>query len=468
VDNIVLKQLIENQEYLVKVLPHLRKDFFGTYSGKLIYKIIKTLVNKYHRKPTYTAIMNAVQKIDNINESAFNEVKEDLSDIQSNYDEELDFEWLMDETEQFCKDKAMENAIFSSVSIYEDKEKPNTKIEELIRDALSISFKNNIGINYFKDDDIKRRYESMTSVKKKFKSHLSEFNLVCGGGIEPKALSLLVGDTHSGKTMSMVSLGASYVRNGYNVLYVTLEMSEEKISQLFDANFIDMEINDIPSLTYDNFHSSVKSSWQDGHGDLFIREFPTAGAGTNDIRNLCNELKIKEGFEPDILIVDYVNLMRSDRYSNADSYTMIKSIAEELRGLMVDMGYAGLTATQLNRGGADSANPTMRDTAESYGLPATVDLLVAMYTNEDLQAQNVIIWKYLKNRFGGITGHKTPFTTLFEMAMLCDIKKEHDDVPFIKNSEKTIALIEKMKRRSDAGVADTCVSSDINELFDEG
>jgi len=270
----------------------------------------------------------------------------------------------------------------------------------------------------------------------------------------------------SHNTMSMVSLGASYVRNGYDVLYVTLEMSEEKIGQLFDANFVEMEINDLPSLEFSEFKDSILKTKKDSYGELYIKEFPTAGASTMSIRNCLNELKLKSGFKPKILIVDYINLMRSDRYSTGDSYTIIKAICEELRGLMCEEELAGLSATQFNRGGAGSSDPSMTDTAESYGLPATCDLIMAMYGNEELSSKNIILWKALKNRFGGIINHRLVLNTKFEYAMLCNHKKDDDPVPYISNSEKTIALMAKMSNRKLAKKIDDESKSDINELFD--
>ena len=465
-EKIILKKLIEDNDYIIKVFPFLKKDFFDSYETKLVYSVIRSFINKYNRKPTYTAIISALQKKDNINEDSYEKVTDLLQDVQDNYNEDHDFDWLIDETEDYCKDKAMENAIFSAVNIYEDKNEPNSKIESIVREALSVSFKNDLGIDFWDPKDIKKRHESMTTEKRKYPCHLDEFNTLCGGGIEPKALSVFMGDTHSGKTMSMVSLGASYVRNGYDVLYVTLEMSREKIAQLFDANYLDMEINDLPSLEFDEFRDSILETKKDSYGRLFIQEFPTAGASTMSIRNHINDLKLKSGFKPKIVIVDYINLMRSDRYSSGDSYTIIKAIAEELRGLMVEKEFAGISATQFNRGGAGSSDPSMTDTAESYGLPATCDLIIAMYGNEELSSKNIILWKSLKNRFGGIINHRLVINTKFEYAMLCNHKKDDDPVPYISNSPKTTALMAKMVNRQSVKKIDNTTKSDINELFD--
>ena len=271
----------------------------------------------------------------------------------------------------------------------------------------------------------------------------------------------------SHNTMSLISLGASYVRNGYNVLYVTLEMSEQKIAQIFDANFIEMEINDVPDLSYNKFKNEICDKRKESYGELIIKEFPTGQAGTSNIRNLVNELKLKQSFIPQIIIVDYINLMRSDRYSEGNSYTIIKAIAEELRGLFVETETAGLSVTQLNRDGAGSSNPSMRDTAESYGLPATADLLIAMYTNEELEARNILIWKSLKNRFGGIINHKIPIRTRFEFGMVDNLEEEIDGIPYIKNSEKSTALMKKMKTRSESEDIDNHdFDSNVNSLFD--
>lgn len=266
-EQLIIKKLIEDENYLVKVLPHLKTDYFSSQASKTIFKVIKVFVEKYSRKPTYTIVMTAITKNRNLPDSIFNEITELLKDAQENYNEDHNTQWLIDETEEFCKNRAMENAIYQAVEIHEKKE-PAGKIEELVRKALNISFKHEIGINFFRDEDIERRYIDMTSPKKKIPSHLEEFNVLCGGGIETKALSLICGSTHSGKTGSLVSLGASYVRNGYNVLYVTMEMSESKISQLFDANFMEMEINDIPFMTKEKYISSIKDKKRDSYGTL--------------------------------------------------------------------------------------------------------------------------------------------------------------------------------------------------------
>lgn len=398
----------------------------------------------------------------NLNETSFEET---ISKIDSYNDdkEKYEIDWLISESEEFCKNKAIENAIYSAVSIYDDPKKSNHLIEELIKKALSISFNIELGINYFDKKDIQKRYKKMTSNVKKIPCHIDEFNILCGGGIEQKAITVLIGDTHIGKTMSMVSLCAAYVRQGYNVLYVTYEMSQEKIAQFFDANFIKMEINDIPTMTYNQYENGVLNSRKEGYGNLVIKEYATGG--TNDIRLFVNELKLKLDFKPQIICVDYLNLMKCDRFTDQNSYFIIKSITEELRALMKELSVAGLSASQLTRSGAGSSNPTMRDTAESYGLPQTVDCLIVMFTNEDLINKNIIIWKSLKNRFGGIVDYYFPIKANYEMATLENFNKEKDEgVVAIQNSERTKALMKKMKNKKQNIVNEYDVDS-INSLF---
>ena len=223
-ENLILKKLIEDNDYIIKVFPFLKKDFFDSYESKLVYSILKSFINKYNRKPTYTAIINALQKANNINEDAYEKVTDLLQEIQDNYNEDHDFDWLIDETEEYCKNKAMENAIFSAVNIYEDKKEPNSKIESIVREALAVSFKNDLGINFWDPEDIKKRHTSMTSEKRKYASHLDEFNTLCAGGIEPKALSVLIGDTHSGKCVTGDTI--IKIRNKTNGLEENITINE--------------------------------------------------------------------------------------------------------------------------------------------------------------------------------------------------------------------------------------------------
>ena len=268
----------------------------------------------------------------------------------------------------------------------------------------------------------------------------------------------------SHNTMSLVSLGASYVRNGVNVLYITCEMSEDKIAQLFDANFIDMEINDIPSMSYETFSGRVTDAQRDSYGRLFIREFPTATENVMNISSLIDDLKLKENFMPEVVIVDYINLMLSMRVTDGKSYTIIKYIAEELRGLAIERNIAVLTATQLNREGAGNTNPSLRETAESYGLPQTADAMFIIYANDELASKNLIIWKSAKNRFGGIVGHKMVFRTKFNYATVLNLEEQTDGIPFIKNNEKTVAMMNKMQERIHSKKNNT-ENTGINSMF---
>lgn len=451
--------------YIVKVLPYLNNEYFDSYSDKVIFSAVKSYISKYHKKPNFNIIKQAISKNTKLNETSFEEINQKITEF-SNDSQEYDIQWLVDETESFCQNKAIENAIFKSVNIYEDEKESNHQIQDLIKNALSVSFQSDIGIDYFNEKDLKERYKRLTSKVKKIPSDLIELNTICAGGLESKSLTCLLGDVHVGKSSSMVSLCASFIRKGYNVLYVSFEMHQDKISQMFDANFTGIEINDIPTLQYDTFKDSVLKAKKENYERLIIRDFPTGSCGTNAIRTLLNELKLKKNFKPDILAVDYLNLMRSDRFTTGNSYTIVKAIAEELRGLMIEFDIAGLTASQLNREGAGSSNPTMRDTSESYGLPATVDLLIAMFTNEELLERNVIIWKSLKNRFGGIINYKFPLKVRYEISKIENMKdNDEDGVAYIANSEKAKAMIQKMKNKNENIVIEESIEQEMNELF---
>lgn len=469
-EHIILKQLIENESFIIKALPHLKTEYFDNKVDKLIFNASKAFVTKYHKKPTYSVLKNSISKLNNLNEKTFEESFIRLDEIQS-LNEEFQLKWLLDESEEFCQNKAVENALLKSVNIYEDKEKSNHLISDIFKDALRVSFNTSIGIEYWNDADIKKRFIALRRKNKKFESHLKQFNWGTAGGIEPKAITVFVGDTHVGKTMSMVSLAASYVRKGYDVLYVTLEMAQEKIGQLFDANYIKMEINDVPSLSFNKYKDLILRNKKNNYGRLFIREFPTTHCKSSDIRNLIYDLQIKKNFLPQIVFVDYINLMRSDRFTDNNSYFIIKSITEELRGLSGEFGNAFVSASQLNRDGAGSSNPSMRDIAESYGLPQTADCLVAMYTNDELMNKNIILWKFLKNRFGGIIDYKFALRANYEMATIGNLDDEENyGLRFIQNSPKTLKLIEKIKEKEKLHQNlkdDDNIKEDINSMFDQ-
>jgi len=438
-DQIILSELFKNNIYIRKVLPFLKDEYFDSSTDKILFKAIKAFVYKYRKKPTFTAIASMVEKKRDLDEDLFANIGERLNELHE-YNEDNDLEWLIDSTEEFCQAKAFENAVIKCANIMENGGN-RYSAKEIVQESLKVNFDRHIGIEFFDPKSIEERFKLYNKKNRKFKTHIDKLNIMTGGGLEEKCLHVFLGDTHVGKTMTMSSLAAGFVNNGYDVLYITLEMAEEKISKLIDANLLDIKINDVQDLTKEEFISRHKK--QTKHGRLFIREYPTTTAGVSIFRSLLDDLKYKKEFVPQIIIVDYINIMKCDRYSDTNSYTMVKGISEELRGLAGEGKYCIVSATQTNREGAKSSDVDMTDTAESYGLPQTVDLLVALMSSDTLREKNILVMKGLKNRLSGTVGYKFPLKTSFEYARLLDCDPEHENL--IQNDSKNDMMAKKEK-----------------------
>ena len=442
-EHIILEQLLENHKFSSRVIPYIEQDYFDEFEDKTIFRIIRAYVGKYHKVPTYNVIRVAISKSDQFSEDQFDNLMSRLKDIEEQKKEDYNDDWLMDETESWCRQQAIENAIVTSSEILQDNDKPNDSVFDLVKNALAVNFDTHMGINFFNEKSIADRWKAYNAVTTKFATRIHKFNLVTGGGIEPKTLSCVMGDTGEGKTNCMSSISADLVANGHNVLYITGEMSEEKISQKHEANWLNVEINDIPDMKQDRFTDKILSLKQKSYGQLVIKEFPTGAFSTASLRSHLEELKIKLDFMPQILVVDYINLMRSDRFSDSNSYTIVKAIAEELRGLAVEYKIAILTGTQVNRGGAASTDISMTDIAESYGLPATCDFLWAIWSTDDMRDQNIQIWNPLKNRFTGILNYKFGVHTEFSYGRTTNLSKSQAADTVIENSAKTKQAMKK-------------------------
>ena len=442
-EQIILEQLVENHKYSKRVIPYIHPDYFDDFEDKTFFKIIRSFVGKYHKVPTYNVIRVAISKSDKFSEDQFENLMERVEGIEKQTKESYNDDWLFDETENWCRQQAIENAIVASGDILQDTEKPNSQVFDLVKEALAVNFDTHMGIEFFNEKSIADRWKAYNAEITKYASRIHKFNLVTGGGLEPKTLSCIMGDTGEGKTNSMCSLSADFVSNGYNVLYITGEMSEEKISQKHEANWLNVEINDIPDMDFNRFKGAIVDLKQKSYGQLVIKEFPTGAFSTASVRSHMEELKIKKDFVPHIVVIDYINLLRSDRFSDANSYTIVKAIAEELRGLAVEYKVAILTGTQVNRGGADSSNIGMTDIAESYGLPATCDFLWAIWSTDELKEANVQIWNPLKNRFTGILNFKFGVCTEFSYGRTSDLSKAQSAETVIENSAKTKQMMKK-------------------------
>jgi len=399
----IIKNLIYNEEYVRKVLPFIRPDYFSDNAEKIVFKEIFEFINQYKNPPTHEALVINFTEKKNLTEPQVQEAIELLNKVHSDRDEPTETQWLIEQTEKFCQDKAIYNAIMESVSILDSKGEKRTKgeIPQLLSDALGVSFDNNIGHDYTQDYD--SRYDSYHKVESRIRFDLDLFNKITKGGLPIKTLNIALAGTGVGKSLFMCHVAAGNMSQGQNVLYITMEMAEEKIAERIDANLLNIDLDELRTISKEDYtrkFSALKSKTQ---GKLIIKEYPTAGASVLHFRALLNDLALKKNFRPDIIFIDYLNICCSARIkpgANVNSYSYIKAIAEELRGLAVEFSVPVVSATQTTRSGFSNSDPGLEDTSESFGLPATADFMFALVSNEELEALNQILVKQLKNRYG--------------------------------------------------------------------
>ena len=398
----ILKNLIYNEEYTRKVLPFIRADYFSDNTEQIVFKEVFDFVNKYKNLPTHEALVINFTEAKSLTEPQVKSAIELLGEIKQSKDETVELKWLTEQTEKFCQDKAIYNAIMESVGILDNKNSKKTKgeIPKLLADALGVSFDQHIGHDYINDYD--ERYDFYHKVETRIRFDLDIFNKITKGGLPTKTLNIALAGTGVGKSLFMCHVAASCLSQGHNVLYITLEMAEERIAERIDANLLNIDLNELHTISKDDYERKFEALRSKTHGKLIIKEYPTASASTLHFRALLNELALKKTFKPDIIFVDYLNICSSARIKpggNVNSYTYIKSIAEELRGLAVENDVPIVSATQTTRSGYTNSDPGLEDTSESFGLPATADFMFALVTNEELEALNQILVKQLKNRY---------------------------------------------------------------------
>jgi len=410
IETLILKNLIHNDEYARKVLPFLNKDYFEEHTDKLLYEQVDTFITKYNNLPTKEALVIELEN-STLNDSEFDNVTALLTHVEGeNTDEKPDIQWLLETTERFCQDKAIYNAVVKSIKILDEPEKTKDDkgaIPELLTDALSVSFDPHIGHDYFLDSD--DRYLFYHRVEKKIPFDLEYFNKITQGGLSTKTLNVALAGTGVGKSLFMCHQASSSLSQGHDVLYITLEMSEERIAERIDANLLNIALNDLVSLPKTMYEKKIEELKKTIKGRLIIKEYPTAAAGSNHFRTLLNELNLKRNFTPDIIFIDYLNICSSSRIKAGqyvNSYSYIKAIAEELRGLAVEFDVPILSATQTNRQGFQNTDVGLEDTSESFGLPATADFMFAIISNENLEEAGQILIKQLKNRYSDPTSNK--------------------------------------------------------------
>ena len=405
----IIKNLIRSENYTRKVLPFLKEDYFSNLEDRLLFKEVSGFILKYNQQPTFDALSIEVDNIRGNSDDTIKSIGETLKELQNDINPTNE-DWLIDSTEKFCQEKAIYNAITNSLEIMNGKGKLDKgAIPSLLSDALSISFDPNVGHDYL--EQFEDRYEYYHRVQEKLPFDLDFFNKITKQGVPKKTLNVVMAGVGVGKSLFLCHLASSYINQGRNVLYITLELAEEEVAKRIDANLMNVTLDDLMVLPRDLYNKKIDQLKSKTNGKLIVKEYPTASASTVHFRSLLNELRLKKNFEPDAIMIDYINICASSRIkpgAGVNSYTYIKSIAEEIRGLGVEFNVPIWTATQLTRSGYGSSDPDMTDTSESFGLPATADLFLALVVNEQMQQLNQVTVKQLKNRYGDMS-HNTKF-----------------------------------------------------------
>ena len=403
IETTILRNLIYNEEYSRKVIPFIKPEYFEKRSEKVIFEEVTKFIVKYGSSITIEALNIETENRTDLTEDEIKEVR----GINDSFDDSIvENQWLIDTTEKWCRDRAIYLALMESIHIADgnDEKKNRDAIPSILSDALSVSFDNHIGHDYLQDYE--DRYESYHRKEDKIPFDLEFFNKITKGGIPNKTLNIALAGTGVGKSLFMCHVASSVLLQGKNVLYITLEMAEEKIAERIDANLLNVNIQDITDLPRTTFENKVTKLSQKTQGTLIIKEYPTASAHSGHFKALLQELALKKSFRPDIIFIDYLNICASSRYrqnASVNSYSFIKAIAEELRGLAVETNLPIVSATQTTRSGYGSSDVDLTDTSESFGLPATADLMFALISTEELEVMNQIMVKQLKNRYNDPT-----------------------------------------------------------------
>jgi replicative DNA helicase len=406
----ILKHLIHDEEYTRKVLPFIKSEYFSDQSEKTLFEQIQQYVTKYNTMPSKEALEIEIDNRVNLTDEQHKTTLKLIHDV-STEENAKDTQWLIDETETFCQEKAIYNGIMRSIQILDNK---NTKevldkgsIPTILADALSVSFDHHVGHDFL--DDAENRYEFYHRVERRIPFDLDYLNRITKNGLPEKSLNIVLAGTGVGKSLFMCHCAAANLSIGKNVLYITLEMAEERIAERIDANLMNIEVDRLIALPKEAYLKKVERLREKTTGKLIIKEYPTASANVNHFKHLLNELKLKRQFIPDIIYIDYLNICSSARMkhgNNVNSYTYIKAIAEELRGLAVEFRLPIVSATQTTRSGYSNSDVDLTDTSESFGLPATADLMFALISTEELEDLNQIMVKQLKNRYNDPTTNK--------------------------------------------------------------
>jgi replicative DNA helicase len=399
IERIILRNLFYNEDFTRKALPFIKTEFFTNHSESTLFGEINQFVQKYKNLPTKETILVELNKRKDLREDELTEIKTIVNKLDK---QEVELQWLLDTTEKFCKDRAVHNAVLSGIQILDGKDKNQNPeaIPQILSEALAVSFDNHVGHDYV--EDAESRFDFYHKREKRFKFDLNYFNRITKGGVPSKTLNIALAGTGVGKSLFMCHAASNWLQDGKNVLYITLEMAEERIAERVDANLMDVTIDDLHAMPKDMYESKMSKLQKKTIGKLIIKEYPTASAHSGHFRALLNELSLKKTFKPDVVFIDYLNICASSRFKggNISSYFYIKAIAEELRGLAVEFDMPIFSATQTTRSGFTSTDIGLEDTAESFGLPATADFMFALISNDELDQLGQLKVKQLKNRFG--------------------------------------------------------------------
>ena len=403
VETTILRNLLFNNDFCRKVLPFIKTEYFENIHERIVFEEICNFIVSYDDLATKEVLLIETEKRTDITEDTYKTICEYIHNLDNS---PADKNWLIDITERWCRDRAIYLALMESIKIADgqNEKKSRDSIPSILQDALAVSFDNHIGHDYL--NDYEERYESYHRKEEKIPFDLDYFNKITKGGIPNKTLNIALAGTGVGKSLFMCHMASSVLLQGRNVLYITLEMAEERIAERIDANLLNVNIKDIEELPKKVFETKVNSISKKTQGTLIIKEYPTASAHTGHFKSLLNELSLKKSFRPDIIFIDYLNICSSSRFksgSNINSYTLVKSIAEELRGLAVEFNVPIMSATQTTRSGFGSSDVELTDTSESFGLPATADLMFALISTEELEGLGQIMVKQLKNRYNDPT-----------------------------------------------------------------
>mgnify|MGYP003321978327 FL=1 len=449
IEFLILKNLIHNEKYLRKSIPFIKSEYFEDAHQKMVYEEIFSFVEKYNELPTKEVLTIEIEKRSDINEDSFKSVTHLISCLDES---PVENEWLVDTTEKWCRDRAIYLALLDSIAIADGKDdkKGRDAIPSILSDALAVSFDNHIGHDYLQDYE--ERYEFYHQKEEKIPFDLEFFNKITKGGLPNKTLNIALAGTGVGKSLFMCHVASASLLQDKNVLYITMEMAEEKIAERIDANLLNVGIQDIVDLPKPMFSTKVNNITKKTMGTLIVKEYPTASAHSGHFKALLTELSLKKSFKPDIIFVDYLNICASSRYranANVNSYSYIKAIAEELRGLAVETNVPIVSATQTTRSGYGSSDVELTDTSESFGLPATADLMFALISTEELEGLNQILVKQLKNRYNDPTIYKR-FVIGIDRAKMrlydCEQSAQNDLVDTKQDEEYT--KDEKLKPKS--------------------